>query len=173
MSQLRGDWNYPTAIRFGAGRIAELADACTAAGFARPLLVTDRGLAANPMIADAVAACRRRARPRGLQRHRQRPHRRRRARADRGPAGAPGATGSSPLAAAARSTPARPSPSPPSKPGRCGRSRTSATTSSGPTGQDPARGRRPDHRRHRLGSRPRQRDQGRRGGGSSASSSTR
>ncbi|MEM6680551.1 MAG: alcohol dehydrogenase, partial [Pseudomonadota bacterium] len=38
-------WSYPTAIRFGAGRIAELADACAAAGIARPLVVTDRGLA--------------------------------------------------------------------------------------------------------------------------------
>ena len=24
---LRGNWNYPTSIRFGAGRISELADA--------------------------------------------------------------------------------------------------------------------------------------------------
>ncbi len=42
---LRANWSYPTAIRFGAGRIAELPDACRAAGLARPLLVTDRGLA--------------------------------------------------------------------------------------------------------------------------------
>jgi len=41
----RANWNYPTAIRFGAGRIAELAEACRAAGIARPLLVTDAGLA--------------------------------------------------------------------------------------------------------------------------------
>jgi hypothetical protein len=53
---LTGDWNYPTRIRFGAGRIAELADACRAAGIARPLMVTDRGLAANAMIGDALAA---------------------------------------------------------------------------------------------------------------------
>ncbi|RME16646.1 MAG: iron-containing alcohol dehydrogenase [Alphaproteobacteria bacterium] len=39
------NWSYPTAIRFGAGRIAEIADACRAAGITRPLLVTDRGLA--------------------------------------------------------------------------------------------------------------------------------
>ncbi|MEM0989479.1 MAG: iron-containing alcohol dehydrogenase [Pseudomonadota bacterium] len=38
-------WSYPTAVRFGAGRIAELAEACAAANIARPLLVTDRGLA--------------------------------------------------------------------------------------------------------------------------------
>ncbi|SFE26870.1 iron-containing alcohol dehydrogenase [Roseivivax sediminis] len=40
-----GNWSYPTAIRFGAGRLAELPDACAAAGISRPLLVTDRGLA--------------------------------------------------------------------------------------------------------------------------------
>lgn len=40
------NWSYPTAIRFGAGRIAEIADACTAAGISRPLLVTDKGLSA-------------------------------------------------------------------------------------------------------------------------------
>ncbi|ETX27864.1 iron-containing alcohol dehydrogenase [Roseivivax isoporae] len=38
-------WSYPTAIRFGAGRIAELPAACAQAGITRPLLVTDRGLA--------------------------------------------------------------------------------------------------------------------------------
>ena len=42
MSQsLVGNWNYPTSIRFGAGRIRELADACKAVGLKRPLLVTD------------------------------------------------------------------------------------------------------------------------------------
>ncbi len=39
------NWSYPTAIRFGQGRIAELPEACRQAGIARPLLVTDRGLA--------------------------------------------------------------------------------------------------------------------------------
>lgn len=42
-------WSYPTAIRFGAGRIKELADACAQAGIKRPLLVTDRGLAPLPI----------------------------------------------------------------------------------------------------------------------------
>lgn len=50
------NWNYPTAIRFGAGRIAELAELCRELGIDRPLLVTDPGLAALPMIAAAVAA---------------------------------------------------------------------------------------------------------------------
>ena len=46
-----GNWNYPTSVKFGAGRIAEIAGRCASAGIARPLLVTDAGLAANPMIA--------------------------------------------------------------------------------------------------------------------------
>ncbi len=47
-------FSYPTAIRFGVGRLAELADACRAAGIARPLLVTDRALAALPITAQAL-----------------------------------------------------------------------------------------------------------------------
>lgn len=43
------NWSYPTAVRFGAGRISELADACKAAGISKPLLVTDRGLASLPI----------------------------------------------------------------------------------------------------------------------------
>ncbi|GIT91721.1 dehydrogenase [Jannaschia pagri] len=42
---LTANWSYPTSVRFGAGRIKEIADACAAAGITRPLLVTDRGLA--------------------------------------------------------------------------------------------------------------------------------
>jgi alcohol dehydrogenase class IV len=52
------NWSFPTAIRFGVGRIAELPEACRAAGMAKPLLVTDPGLAALPMVTDAVATCR-------------------------------------------------------------------------------------------------------------------
>ena len=55
---LIADWSYPTAMRVGSGRIAELAEACKAAGIARPLLVTDPGLSALPMIAQAVEICR-------------------------------------------------------------------------------------------------------------------
>jgi hypothetical protein len=54
---IRGNWNYPTKVKFGAGRIAELPDACKELGMKRPLIVTDPGLAALPMIKDAVAAC--------------------------------------------------------------------------------------------------------------------
>src|ERR1043166_6962268 len=56
--QLRADWNYPTAMRFGAGRIAELSDAVKAAGSARPLVVTDPNLARAPMAAAAPAPLR-------------------------------------------------------------------------------------------------------------------
>ena len=42
---LTANWSYPTAIRFGAGRIAEIAQACASAGLTKPLLITDRGLA--------------------------------------------------------------------------------------------------------------------------------
>jgi alcohol dehydrogenase class IV len=55
---LRGNWNYPTAIRFGAGRIVELPEACRGLAMARPLLVTDPGLAALPMIGRAAQSCR-------------------------------------------------------------------------------------------------------------------
>ena len=58
MTTLRGNWNYPTLIRFGAGRISELADGCKSLGITRPLLVTDPGLAKLPMIAAAVDSCR-------------------------------------------------------------------------------------------------------------------
>lgn len=46
---LTANWSYPTAIRFGAGRIAEIADACAVAGIKKPLLVTDKGLSYLPI----------------------------------------------------------------------------------------------------------------------------
>jgi alcohol dehydrogenase class IV len=48
------NWSYPTAIKFGVGRIAELADHCKASGIARPLLVTDKALASLPITAQAL-----------------------------------------------------------------------------------------------------------------------
>jgi alcohol dehydrogenase len=42
---MHGTWNYPTAIRFGAGRIAELPAACDELGIRHPLVITDPGLA--------------------------------------------------------------------------------------------------------------------------------
>ncbi|MGR3564900.1 MAG: iron-containing alcohol dehydrogenase [Heliomarina sp.] len=51
---LTGNWSYPTAIKFGAGRIAELAEACVACGMNKPLLVTDKGLASLPITLQAL-----------------------------------------------------------------------------------------------------------------------
>ena len=51
MTTLAANWSFPTAVRFGAGRIGELAEACRAAGINRPLVVTDAGLAPLPITA--------------------------------------------------------------------------------------------------------------------------
>jgi len=56
MSLPSANWNYPTAIRFGAGRAAELPKAYRRLGIARPLLVTDPALAEMAMVKDALAA---------------------------------------------------------------------------------------------------------------------
>ena len=49
MPSPKANWNYPTAVRFGAGRIAELPAALQAAGITKPLLVTDAGLVNLPV----------------------------------------------------------------------------------------------------------------------------
>ena len=54
ITDLSGNWNYPTAVRFGVGRISTLGKACQSLGMTKPLLVTDPGLARLPMIADAM-----------------------------------------------------------------------------------------------------------------------
>ncbi|HEX8262209.1 MAG TPA: iron-containing alcohol dehydrogenase, partial [Allosphingosinicella sp.] len=56
MALARANWNYPTTIRFGAGRAAELGDSCRELGIERPLLVTDPALAKLPMVQAALAA---------------------------------------------------------------------------------------------------------------------
>jgi alcohol dehydrogenase class IV len=53
---LRGNWNYPTTIWAGPGRISELPEACNRAGISKPLIVTDEGLSATLMIKNALAA---------------------------------------------------------------------------------------------------------------------
>ncbi len=53
--KLVGNWSYPTSVRFGAGRIAEIAEACRVAGVRKPLLVTDRGLASMEITAKTRA----------------------------------------------------------------------------------------------------------------------
>lgn len=57
LENLTGNWNYPTSIRFGTGRISELPDACKELGMSKPLLITDPGIAALPMVAEAVGLC--------------------------------------------------------------------------------------------------------------------
>src|SRR5260370_32003901 len=53
-STITGAWNYPTRVITGAGRIAELPEICRANRIAKPLLVTDRGLAGTALIAGVL-----------------------------------------------------------------------------------------------------------------------
>jgi len=55
---MNANWNYPTAMRTGAGRVSELPDVCRELKMNAPLLVTDPGLAELPMVARVVANCR-------------------------------------------------------------------------------------------------------------------
>jgi alcohol dehydrogenase class IV len=48
------NWSYPTAIKFGVGRISELADHAKSIGLKKPLLVTDKALASLPITAQAL-----------------------------------------------------------------------------------------------------------------------
>ena len=48
------NWSYPTAIKFGVGRIAELAEHAKSAGLTKPLLVTDKALASLPITKGAL-----------------------------------------------------------------------------------------------------------------------
>jgi alcohol dehydrogenase class IV len=52
---LKANWNYPTTVWAGPGRIAELPAACARLGIKRPLLVTDEGLREAPMVRRALA----------------------------------------------------------------------------------------------------------------------
>ena len=54
MSDLVSKWNYPTTVRFGAGRIKELPEVLQATGIAKPLFVTDPGLAKLPVVASTL-----------------------------------------------------------------------------------------------------------------------
>jgi alcohol dehydrogenase class IV len=51
---LAANWSYPTAVRFGPGRIAELPQALGVAGITRPLFVTDPGLVNLPIVAKTL-----------------------------------------------------------------------------------------------------------------------
>ncbi|WP_299073855.1 iron-containing alcohol dehydrogenase [uncultured Paraglaciecola sp.] len=57
LDTFNANWNYPTNIRNGIGRISELAEACKELGMQAPLLVTDPGLADLPMTQHAVKIC--------------------------------------------------------------------------------------------------------------------
>ena len=48
------NFSFPTSIKYGAGRIRELADHCKDNDIKRPLLVTDKGLASMPMVTDIL-----------------------------------------------------------------------------------------------------------------------
>jgi alcohol dehydrogenase class IV len=52
------NWNYPTAVKVGAGRVRELPQWCESLGMRRPLLITDPGLAALPLIGNVLEHCR-------------------------------------------------------------------------------------------------------------------
>lgn len=52
--KLTGNWSFPAPVRFGAGRISEIGDACKAVGLKKPLLVTDRGLEEMEITARAL-----------------------------------------------------------------------------------------------------------------------
>jgi alcohol dehydrogenase class IV len=66
LARLTAKWNYPTTIRFGVGRINELAAACKELRMRHPLLVTDPGLAKLPMVQSAIAANKAAGLPTGL-----------------------------------------------------------------------------------------------------------
>ena len=58
LNKFNANWNYPTNIRHGIGRVKELAGACLELGMSAPLLVTDPGLAQLPMVQQILADCR-------------------------------------------------------------------------------------------------------------------
>ena len=55
---MNANWNYPTAMRVGPGRLSELPNVCQETGMTAPLLVTDPGLATLPMVENAIIGCR-------------------------------------------------------------------------------------------------------------------
>jgi len=55
MISVRGNWNYPTTIWAGPGRLEEVGAACTRAGIKKPLIVTDAGPATHAMTARTSA----------------------------------------------------------------------------------------------------------------------
>ncbi|WP_425457560.1 iron-containing alcohol dehydrogenase [Devosia ginsengisoli] len=66
MMVTKANWNYPTAVKFGPGRIAELPEALKSSGITKPLLVTDAGLASLPVTQNTVQILRDAGIPVGL-----------------------------------------------------------------------------------------------------------
>ncbi len=54
MTLPQANWNYPTTIWFGRGRIQELPRACRDKNIQKPLLVTDAGLAHLPVVQNTL-----------------------------------------------------------------------------------------------------------------------
>ena len=54
---MNANWNYPTAVRVGAGRVSEIDALCQESNITAPLLVTDPGLASLPMTSQIVSIC--------------------------------------------------------------------------------------------------------------------
>jgi alcohol dehydrogenase class IV len=55
-ARLSANWPFPTAVRFGPGRLIELGKTAARLGIKRPLIVTDAGLAASDIVAAAQAS---------------------------------------------------------------------------------------------------------------------
>ena len=51
---MNANWNFPTTIWFGAGRIKEIATACNQLNISKPLFVTDEGLVKLKIVADTL-----------------------------------------------------------------------------------------------------------------------
>lgn len=56
MSELTSNWNYPTKIWFGAGRLSELPAACREIGALRPLIVSDPYFSSLPVMGEITKA---------------------------------------------------------------------------------------------------------------------
>ncbi|MDH1609358.1 iron-containing alcohol dehydrogenase [Klebsiella aerogenes] len=52
------NWDYPTKVRAGIGRIKELPEICREAGINNPLLITDSGISGTDMVKHALNHCR-------------------------------------------------------------------------------------------------------------------
>ena len=48
------NWNYPTTMWVGENRIDDIAVACKSLGIAKPLLVTDKGLAETDIVKNTL-----------------------------------------------------------------------------------------------------------------------